>query len=128
MIIVLHTLYLIFISHVLYVNEILYFKDVVNCISKNVFCVAAWRWLYKRAENCRQYDLLIIFWIYLIQYILCYTENLYTFYYCYWKHNGDTSTEIYVFNLRTIWKCQVSFALRPLDCLGNSCKLDFPHI
>jgi len=26
-------------------NEILYFKDIANCTSKNDFWIAAWRWL-----------------------------------------------------------------------------------
>jgi hypothetical protein len=42
------------------VNEISYFKHIAKCISKNASWVAAWTWLYKEAETCREYDLLII--------------------------------------------------------------------
>jgi len=54
----------IFISHfyISYSNvkENSYFKDIANCISKNAFWVAAWRWIYKEAETCRCYDPFII--------------------------------------------------------------------
>jgi len=64
----------------------------LRIVYKNSFWVAAWRWLYKEAETCRWYDLLIIFYIikvvldYKLIYIYIYTIN-------YWKHNGDASPE-----------------------------------
>jgi len=42
------------------VNEISYFQDIANCISKNAFWNAAWRWLYKEAETRRWFNYLLI--------------------------------------------------------------------
>ena len=60
----------------------------LSIVYKNAFWVAAWRWLYKEAETCRWYDLLIIF--YIIKVVLdC--KHIYLI--NYWKHNGEASPE-----------------------------------
>jgi len=59
-----------------------------SVVYKNAFWVAAWRWLYKEADTCRWYDLLIMLYnkgcvrlIYIYIYI----------YINYWKHNWEAS-------------------------------------
>jgi hypothetical protein len=45
-----HFLYLIFISHIL-MSERSCIVKTLPIVSQNIFWVAAWRWLYKEAEN-----------------------------------------------------------------------------